>query len=336
MLRRALRSFSARVRPHKRRARNTILTAIAALIVVAVLYSYLFGPAGGYAKAEPFIIGPGTSTAEVARNLKEQGFVKSAWVARVVLASKAGEKGVRPGGYDIGRHMDLWTLSETFAAPPHLVFVTIPQSVRKEEIGDILARELFWNEEQKQEWETATTMDADLSEGVYYPDTYLIPGDQPPAAIAARLRGRFADVFAPYADMARAKGMDWNDVLTLASLVDKEAAADDKELVAGILWNRVARGMPLQVDATLQYIQGNEQDWWPVPRSSDKYLDSPFNTYTHKGLPPHPINNPREESVMAALNPTPTDCLFYIHADQQIHCSVTYSGQQANVDTYLR
>ncbi|MEA2701350.1 MAG: hypothetical protein QOE22_59 [Candidatus Parcubacteria bacterium] len=331
----ALRSLSARIGRHKRRARNILLSAITALIVVAVLYSYLFGPSAKYAKAEQFVITPGTPTSEVARQLKDQGFVKSAWVARVVLASKSKE-GVRPGGYDISKHMDLWTLSEKFAAPPYMVFVTIPESVRKEEIGEILARELRWDEEQKQEWERATTMDADLTEGVYYPDTYLIPGDQPPASIAARLRGRFADVFAAYADEARAKGMDWNDVLTLASLVDKEAAADDKHLVAGILWNRVEKGMLLQVDATLQYIRGNEDDWWPVPRSSDKYLDSPFNTYQHGGLPPHPINNPRVESVEAVLNPTSTDCLFYIHSNQQIYCSVTYAGQEANVDRYLR
>jgi UPF0755 protein len=323
-------------RTHKRRIRNGALYVVATVIVLGAIYSALFGPAGSYAKAETFVIQPGTSTAEVAHELKDQGYVRNGWMARIVLASKSGDEGVRPGGYDIGKHMDLWTLSEIFTEPPHLVFVTIPPSVRKEEIGDILAKELRWDDVKKQEWETATTMDADLSEGVYYPDTYLIPGDQPPAAIAARLRGRFADVFATYADEARKKGMDWNQVLTLASLIDKEAGANDKELVAGILWNRVNLGMPLQVDATLQYIRGTEDDWWPTPRSADKYIDSPFNTYMYGGLPPHPINNPRESAVEAALSPQPTDCLFYIHANQQIHCSVTYAGQKANVDRYLR
>src|SRR3990167_1590102 len=263
----ALSSFPAFFRQHRRRMRNVLLGALAVLILLAVLYSYLFGPSAEYAQAESFIIEPGTPTAEAARSLKE---------------------------------------------------------------------ELFWDEEKKQEWEHAPTMDADLTEGVYYPDTYLIPGDQSPASIAARLPGRFADVFAPYAEEAREKGMDWNTVLTLASLVDKEAGPNDKELVAGILWNRVERDMLLQVDATLQYIRGSEEDWWPVPKSSDKYLDSPLNTYKYSGLPPHPINNPREESVKAVLNPTPTNCLFYIHADQEIYCSVTYAGQEANVDRYLR
>lgn len=332
----ALSSFSLQLRKHKRRIRNITLGAIATLFLVASLYSYLFGPATDYAKAEQFIIEPGTSTGEVARLLKEQGYVKSALVTHVVLNGKTGEEGVRPGGYDLGKYMDLWTISDTLIAPPHMVFVTIPQAVRKEEIGEILAKELRWDEVKKQEWEQVTSMDPNLTEGVYYPDTYLIPGDQSPAAIAARLRGRFADVYAPYAEEARKKGLDWNTVLTLASLVDREAGVSDRALVAGILWNRIDLGMKLQVDATLQYIKGGEGNWWPVPKSEDKYLESPFNTYQHVELPPHPINNPREESVKAVLNPESTNCLYYLHANRQIHCSVTYAGQKANVNRYLR
>jgi UPF0755 protein len=310
---------------------------ILALFLLLSLYSYLFGPMKHYARAEEFIVPPGTSVGEVAHLLKDGGYVKSALVTQLVLGSAAGDKGIRPGGYDLSQSMDLRTISKTLSAMPRLVFVTIPPSVRKEQIGDILARELFWGKEQKEKWDKATEKDQDMLEGVYYPDTYLIPSDQDPEAIAARLRGRFADVFTAYADEAKEKGLDWNEVLTLASLVDREAAKNDKELVAGILWNRLERGMKLQVDATLQYIKGEEGNWWPVVRGEDKYLDSPFNTYTHEGLPPHPINNPTEASVAAVLNAEVTGCLYYLHdAHHQIHCSVTYTGQKANVERYLR
>ena len=312
------------------------LYGITALIVTAVLYSYLFGPAAEYAKADQFIVEPGETISQIADELKEDGYVRSALLTRLLLANAGGDKGIRPGGYEVGKHMDLLTIIETLTTRPRMVFVTIPQGVRREEIGEILAEELFWGEEQRNAWKMATEEDADLTEGVYFPDTYLIPTDQDPRAIAARLRGRFADVFAPYADEAREKGMDWNDVLTLASLVDREASPHDRELVAGILWNRLERGMKLQVDATLQYIRGSEGKWWPTPRSEDKYLSSPFNTYKHTGLPPHPINNPSVASVAAVLNPEPTSCLFYIHADKQIYCSATYAGQKRNVDAYLR
>lgn len=320
-----------------RRAYAAAGSVVLALVAFLLLYSYLFGPAAERARAEQFIVLPGTPTETVARELKDRGFVKSVFVARLVLQSAAREEGIRPGGYDIGQHMDLWTLSEVLTTRPHLVFVTIPPSVRKEEIGGMLAEQLFWGEEQKEAWRAATAQDPDMLEGVYYPDTYLIPTDQAPAAVAARLRGRFADVFAPYAHEAKAKGYDWNEVLILASLVDREAGKHDKALVAGILWNRLEVGMRLQVDATLQYIRGTEERWWPVPRAADKSLDSPFNTYKHAGLPPHPINNPTLASVAAVLNPELTNCMYYLHdARGQIHCSLTYAGQKENVDLYLR
>jgi UPF0755 protein len=74
-----------------------------------------------------------------------------------------------------------------------------------------------------------------------------------------------------------------------------------------------------------------------VPHSADKYIVSPFNTYQHVGLPPHPIANPSPESVAAVLDPQSTDCIFYLHdANHKIHCSITYKGQQHNVAKYLK
>jgi len=74
-----------------------------------------------------------------------------------------------------------------------------------------------------------------------------------------------------------------------------------------------------------------------VPQSADKYLDSPFNTYQHVGLPPHPIAEPSLAAIDAVLNPQTTSCIFYLHDPSgQIHCSKTYSGQVANVNKYLK
>lgn len=321
----------------RRHALRTALITVAVIVVGVVTYAHLVGPMQSYAKTEEFIVNPGTSVSQVAAELKSQGYVRSTFLARIALAHDADTKGVHPGGYKIGKQMDLWSIARTLTTMPSLVFVTIPPSVRKEQIGEILADELNWGDKQKAEWAQATSADASVAEGVYYPDTYLIATDQPPTAIAARLRSRFTDVFAPYAKEAEKKGLDWNDVLTMASIIDREAGANDKELVSGILWNRVESGMKLQADATLQYVKGTVGNWWPTPHAADKYLNSPFNTYKHTGLPPHPIDNPSVAAVEAALNPDSTGCLFYLHdANHQIHCSVTYSGQKQNVDIYLR
>ncbi|KND49319.1 MAG: UPF0755 protein [Parcubacteria bacterium C7867-008] len=315
-----------------------ILFSIAFVIVCGLIYARVFGPTDSFAKREEFLVQPEHTVEQVAQDLKDQGYIRSTIAFRLALIGKVTDRGIRPGGYEISQSMDTWTLATTLTLPPYLRFVTLPQGARKEQIADILAEELFWTDEQKQEWISVdTAASGTLAEGVYYPDTYLIPSDQPPAQIAARLRGRFTNVFAPYVQEAKDKGLKWSDVLTLASIVERESAKNDRHLVAGILWNRINTGMKLQADATLQYVKGSSGNWWPVPKSEDKYLESPFNTYKYVGLPPHPIANPSPESVAAVLNPDITDCIFYLHdADHVIHCSVTYAGQKKNVQKYLK
>jgi UPF0755 protein len=96
--------------------------------------------------------------------------------------------------------------------------------------------------------------------------------------------------------------------------------------------------MLLQADATLQYATDTkETGWWAAPDPDDKYVESPFNTYQHEGLPPAPIATPSLASIEAALDPEPTSCLFYLHdGNGRIHCSPNYAGHLANVDRFLR
>jgi UPF0755 protein len=86
--------------------------------------------------------------------------------------------------------------------------------------------------------------------------------------------------------------------------------------------------MPLQLDASLQYAKANnpnEPNWWPAVRPADKFIESPFNTYQNKGLPPEPIANPSVDAIVAALNPYSTDCVYYFHSPtREYYCSVTY------------
>lgn len=330
----ALSRFLSRIR--KRHVLWSAGSLLALLIGSLLLYSHLFGPVDAAAQPSQFIVREDASMADVIENLSATHMVRSAWALRIALASEPGH--IRPGSYSLGQEMDAWTVAKVLTDPPAMAFVTFPPGIRKEQMGDILADALGWSDAQKKDWNTvATDPEPGFAEGVYYPDTYLIPSDQSPEQIAARMRGRFTDVFAPYAQQAQKEDLPWTEVLTLASIVDRESAKSDKALVAGILWNRLKSGMLLQADATLQYAKGTEGNWWPTPTSADKYLSSAFNTYQHTGLPPHPIDNPSMDSVEAVLNPDKTDCLYYLHdSSHQIHCSLTYDGQVQNVNTYLR
>lgn len=316
-----------------------LIGTVGSLILFLLGYSYLFGPMDKYATTTEFLVEPEMSSMDIARTLKDQGFIRSEYAFEAAHLSSANGRTIRPGGYKISKAMDTWTIADTLTKKPYLAWIVVKPGMRKEQIADMLVEYLSWSPEEREEWLTIHTAPTpSFVEGVYYPDTYLIPSKQSPKDVADRLRTRFQEVFAPYANEALAEGKDWTDVVNLASIVEREAAKNDKALVAAILWNRLEIDMPLQADATLQYIKGNKDNgWWPVPKSEDKFLDSPFNTYQHDGLPPHPIANPSLDSIDAVLNPEPTNCIYYLHdANGRIHCSTNYAGHRDNINRYLR
>lgn len=220
-------------------------------------------------------------------------------------------------------------------------WVVIPEGLRKEEIGEILAKTFNWSNEDLNKWSsTYTAMKFDYIEGVYFPDTYLIPTTESGLDIANRMIRRFDEKFAPYLPQFAKQNIIWTTGLRLTSIVQREAAGkEDMPLIAGILWNRLLKEMNLEIDATVQYARGKtDKGWWtPIKASDITEIDSPYNTYKYKGLPPHPISNPGINAIEAVLNPTETDCLYYLHDNnRQIHCAKTYEEHKANIEKYLK
>jgi UPF0755 protein len=240
----------------------------------------------------------------------------------------------------MSKAMSVWEVAGIFSGEPYMRWVTIPEGLRKEEIADILARELGWSDGEKQEWLTKdTAMQNDYVEGVYFPDTYLIPVDESPLDVANRLRAKFEEKFAQFSSDALKQNIKWTTVVKVASLIEREAAGkDDEALIAGVIWNRLLIGQKLDLDATVQYARGKtDAGWWSPIKPADKAIDSPYNTYKYKGLPPHPISNPGLTALSAAVRPEKTACLYYLHdKDKKIHCAVTFEEHQRNIETYLR
>lgn len=313
------------------------LAGAGVLIGIAGVFSYFlfFQTAGGETETERFVV-PLNSNESVAALLKSGGFIKNTLVFNLasVLRGQA-----EPGAYRIAKSQTLWQIASTLSKEPYMKWVVIPEGLRKEEIAELLAQTLGWPEEEKEKWvKVYTAMDFDYTEGVYFPDTYLIPTSEAPLDVAKRLQAKFEEKFAPLAEEAVAENIKWTTLLKLASLVQREAnGREDMPLIAGILWNRLLQNMRLEVDATLQYARGDTgSGWWAPITLSDKQLDSPYNSYKNEGLPPHPIANPGLTAIEAALRPASTSCLFYLHDRAgEIHCADTYEEHQRNIEEYL-
>jgi UPF0755 protein len=283
-----------------------------------------------------FIVSLKDTNENITTNLFNQGYVKDQNSFLSLLATNT----INPGGYKISKEMNEGQIIQTLKGKPYMKWVVIPEGLRKEEIAKILALNLGWSAKQKDTWlKTDTMTKSEYQEGVYFPDTYLIPLDESTSAVASRLISKFNENFSPLLPKFTAKNIKWTTALTLASIVQREASNNaDTPLIAGILWNRLNQKMQLGVDATLQYARGDDGNGWWAPISiALKKIDSPYNTYIHTGLPPHPISNPGITAIGAVLNPTTTDCLYYLHDKNHItHCAITYEEHQANIEKYLK
>src|SRR5262249_16200081 len=149
---------------------------------------------------------------------------------------------------------------------------------------------------------------ASSSEGYLFPDTYNFSPGSDTRSVLKALTDNFNRKLNPLEPAIATSTHSLGDIITMASLVEKEArTTENRKLVAGVLWNRLAKGMPLQVDAVFGYIKNRDTY---SPSLDDLKIESPYNTYLHKGLPPTPIDNPGLDSITAALYPTKSNYLY--------------------------
>ena len=224
-------------------------------------------------------------------------------------------------------------------ADPYERYVNISPGLRNEQIADIYGTALSWNDQEKQEFlhPDGASSSADL-EGYYFPSTYLVSVNATPEEVSQQMINGLNQDISKETTKASGKVINVDTALKIASIIQREAAGkSDMKLISGIIWNRLFDGMPLEMDATIQYAKGTDGDWWPQVTSADiKDINSPYNTYENKGLPPTPIANPGADAIDAAYNPLQTNDLYYIHdKNHVIHASVTYDEQLANIKKYL-
>jgi len=177
-------------------------------------------------------------------------------------------------------------------------------------------------------------IDAPSIEGYLFPDTYLLVRGLTPGEILARMVHRLRTKITPrMLDEARARGLDLNGLLALASIIEREAVVrEERPLISAVFWNRLRLDMPLQADPTVQYAVGKDRQ--PLSRA-DLLTDDPYNTYRRPGLPPGPIASPGLAAIEAALHPADVKYLYFVSMDDRRHFfSSTIKEHNAAVARY--
>ncbi len=227
-------------------------------------------------------------------------------------------------------------------ANPYLKYVVINPGMRMEEVSNKVSKSIGWTEEEKREFiNSAPQDDNGPMEGFFMPGAYWLHIDASGKDVADQMLNEFnSKVGEKILSDLRNKNSEKINLETavrIASIIQREAAGpNDMRLISGVIWNRLFKGMTLGMDATLQYAKGNDDNWWPRVLSSDKKIESPYNTYSNMGLPPTAISNVSIDALKAAYNPQKTDCMYYLHdSKRRIHCSKTYTQHKNNIQTYL-
>lgn len=306
--------------------------------------------------AHEFLITRGEPLQKIAVRLEKEGLIKSGAAFRYYVQFRGLQGKIQAGDYRLSPNLSLQQMVLTLLKGPAELWVTYPEGLRREEMALVTIETLEFNTAEANAFWEEFLQASSGEEGFLFPDTYLFPRDIKAGKVVAKLRSTFAaKVTDQMQEDLKKSGRTLQEAIVLASIVERETNTDEERpAVAGILLKRMEIGMPLQADATLQYVVANNKcysrgtsgtfdtcgtsnfDWWKPPLLEDKKLNSPYNTYLDLDLPPFPIASPGIEAIKAAIYPIDSDYLFYLHGkDGKIRYGETIDEHNENIRKYL-
>jgi UPF0755 protein len=365
------------IRVNRRFSRTVVnrlaLLTVSVLALVPVIYgAYQFwylrqvNPSGDPSAAEIFTITETDDLLTISKRLEQEGFIVNDSVFRSYVSSKGGLE-VAAGFYTVQPLDHVGNILRILRTPPNetLTKITFPEGFTLAQMAQRLGEEVKSVNESDFLLKTGDTS-AEISavrsvyqpesittlEGLLFPDTYLINGDQTATQVAQQMLKLMERVGRQEGldDSMNTVGLTPYEVLTIASIIEREAKVpEDRAKISRVIYNRLSLGMPLEIDATLFYKQNTD-----LPFLELKAIDSPYNSYLYTGLPPTPISNPGRAAINAALNPAPnpssgdpicreiTDgspCsyLYYVLSDKDGHhvFAATLAQHQINVQAAI-
>ncbi len=316
------------------------LAAVVVLCIAAAAFCYwaAFGDTERPEQSTSIVIAEGSSLSEIARQLGDAGIVR--WPIAFVAYERLRDRNatIQAAQYTFGPHLALPAVAAVLSqgGRPPTVWITIPEGFTAAQIGGVLQSHGIGT---KSEF-LAVVADTDLRfngvetrglEGYLFPDTYQLRRDATSRDAADVMTATFMRKLPrDYVGAARKLKMTIPQIVTAASLIEREARVDiERPIMAGVYYNRLRLGMPLQVDATIEYALPNHKTELSL---SDLKIDSPYNTYLYTGLPPTPIANPGAASLQAAFHPAATEYLYYVYKGGGRHEFSTTLEQQVEAE----
>ncbi len=306
-----------------------LFTLLALLLVGGIHLSLLFTPPSAKREWREVAAQEGAPFQEIARRMEEAGIVRSRHLMTLLARYEGITRNVRRGVYALHTRMTVWDVLEALKSGKVIEYqVVIPEGYTAGQIGRLLEDVGFTERRTFLRWvrdpafaESLLGVPARSLEGFLFPDTYYFPKGEPVEQAIRQMVRRYREVFAPqWLAEAEAMGMTEHQVVTLASIIERETGIpEERPLVSAVFHNRLRKGMPLQADPTVIYglILAGSFDGNLL--KEDLRHPSPYNTYRHKGLPPGPIANPGKAALEAALRPAKVSYLYFVSKNDSTH-----------------
>lgn len=300
-----------------------------ALIAIAgalVLWLTVFWRSPAFSPPLVVEVKRGESFLTLARRLADANAIADARLFTLLARVRGDDRRIRSGEYELaGNATGPEVLDALVSGKQRLRMVTIPEGLTLVEISLLLERAGFADAARirelasDQEFIARLDLPAPRLEGYLFPDTYAFESGATAEEIVTRMTARFREMFTPdLAQAAQERGLTIDQAVTLASIIEEEAAiADERPMISAVFHNRLKRGMPLQSDPTVLYgVEGSDGRI----RSADLARATPYNTYVIRGLPPGPIANPGRASLEAAVRPAPgVTALYFVARNDRTH-----------------
>ena len=321
-----------------------ILIIIVVILIASIGFMHLTGNVA--LKGEPkqlVVVKAGMTTDELTEVLFSENLITSPLAFRIqARALRLGDK-LKVGEYEIKPGMSNSKIIKMLKeGRVRFLVLTIPEGYTVEQIATKIEKEGFGKAEEikklAKDYEPYPYMQTNnpdviyKAEGFLYPSTYHISFGISESDILRLLVNEFDEQLTPAIRMAiTAQNMTIRDAVNMAAMVEKEAVfADEKPLIAGVFRKRLAIGMPIQSDTTIQYILGTQK---PEITIADTKIESPYNTYLHQGMPPGPIASPSISTIEAVLNATDTELLYFVaDLEGRHHFTKTYEEHLQEID----